>query len=93
MIREFLTKIGWKNYSIFNPNLPQAFNIELSGKLMALRELLQECQIGEQTEKDSLGNDSGLESPLTEMPNLCQHRALIFCKQNFLGLTTALKRV
>jgi TATA-binding protein-associated factor len=78
MIRDLISKIGWTNYELFNPDSAEAFNIELSGKLMALRELLQECQIGDQTEKSNhLGSDSPIS---TELPNLYQHRALIFCQ-------------
>jgi TATA-binding protein-associated factor len=73
MIREFLRKIGWTNNKLYNVESPSASSIELSGKLMALKELLQECQIGDQP------NDSE-EVDTEEMPNLCQHRALIFCQ-------------
>lgn len=76
MIRDFLLKIGWTNYSLFDPNSPNALSIELSGKLMALRELLQECQIGEQLDKS---NDAG-DVALSDLPNLSQHRALVFCQ-------------
>lgn len=78
MIRDMLPKIGWTNHILFNPDSPQASNIELSGKLMALRELLQECQIGDQEERL---HDTGSDSPTgAELPNLSQHRALIFCQ-------------
>lgn len=76
MIRDILTKIKWSNKRIFDPDSPQANNIEYSGKLIALRELLSECQIGEQAADSS----TLPESPTTDLPNLCQHRALIFCQ-------------
>jgi TATA-binding protein-associated factor len=78
LIRDVLSKINWSNKRLFDPDSPQANNIEFSGKLIALRELLSECQIGDQPGDSS--SESLSSSPTTDLPNLCQHRALIFCQ-------------
>lgn len=80
MIRDVLKKINWTNKRIFDPDSQQANNIEFSGKLIALRELLSECQIGDQPTESTMESTHLPASPTTDLPELCEHRALIFCQ-------------
>ncbi|KAI6195415.1 HEAT and SNF2-related and DNA RNA helicase domain containing protein [Aphelenchoides besseyi] len=87
MIREVLRKIGWSNSRIYDPDAKTATKMQLSGKLIALKELLQECQIGdrngsdEATTSEPVVSASNANTEFVEtMPTLSQHRALIFCQ-------------
>uniref|UniRef100_A0A915DTR6 Helicase C-terminal domain-containing protein n=1 Tax=Ditylenchus dipsaci TaxID=166011 RepID=A0A915DTR6_9BILA len=51
-------------------------NYELSGKMVALKELLEECQIGRQ----SVSEDPSEVTDLEPLNKLSAHRALIFCQ-------------
>lgn len=51
---------------------------ELSGKLVALKEILEECQIGKDKALDM--SDNSAEHGVEVVPSITSHRALIFCQ-------------
>ncbi|CAD5206997.1 unnamed protein product [Bursaphelenchus okinawaensis] len=80
MINEVLKKIEYDTRS-FDPNSGQGKAMEMSGKMMALKEILQECQIGEREENGiDDGSSATTSDVLEDLPLLTQHRALIFCQ-------------
>ncbi|CAD5211902.1 unnamed protein product [Bursaphelenchus xylophilus] len=81
LINEVLKKIEYRTRE-YDPNGQMDYAMELSGKMMALKEILQECQIGDSEDKAPLddGNTPSTSDVLEDLPALTQHRALIFCQ-------------
>ncbi|KAE9549428.1 hypothetical protein FO519_007361 [Halicephalobus sp. NKZ332] len=75
LIQDILEKLDLKDG--FDLKKKQNQSYELSGKLVALKEILEECQIGKEKTNESV--DSSSESGV-EVPSICSHRALIFCQ-------------
>uniref|UniRef100_A0AC34FFV3 60S ribosomal protein L13 n=1 Tax=Panagrolaimus sp. ES5 TaxID=591445 RepID=A0AC34FFV3_9BILA len=74
LIAEVLQKLKLKENFDFRKKANQSY--ELSGKLVALKEILEECQIG----KDKSSDDTDISKDGVEVPSINSHRALIFCQ-------------
>uniref|UniRef100_A0A7E4ZXR5 TATA-binding protein-associated factor n=1 Tax=Panagrellus redivivus TaxID=6233 RepID=A0A7E4ZXR5_PANRE len=75
LIRDVLEKLQLKEFDVTKA---QNHALDLSGKLVALKEILTECQISK--DKPAHGEHSDASSDGVEVPSLNQHRALIFCQ-------------
>jgi TATA-binding protein-associated factor len=74
LIAEVLQKLNLRDSFDVRKKANQSY--ELSGKLIALKEILEECQIG----KDKSSDQSDSLQDGVEVPSINSHRALIFCQ-------------